>query len=125
MRALRRVPALSDASDPVRRGAPMAEAGPATLSADRAALLAELDLYLAEGDRLIRQAEILRGAMERAGAPEGHRLLATQVVLALDRLQLGMRRQRAALETVAEPVPAAGGRRPWQIWFGPAARGSL
>ncbi|GJD57930.1 hypothetical protein MTDSW087_01980 [Methylobacterium dankookense] len=124
MRAIRRVPTLS-APDPATGAPAKAGATPAALAADRAALLTELDLYLAEGDRLIRQAEMLRGAMERAEAPEGHRLLATQVLLALDRLQLGMRRHRAALEAASEPVPAAAGRRPWQGWFGPPARGSI
>lgn len=98
---------------------------PEGLDAARAAVLADLDLYLDEGDRLIRQAETVRGAMEQAGAPEGHRLLAAQILLAMDRLQHGMRRHRAALAPDPEPaILTVPPRRPWRTWFGSAARSS-
>lgn len=96
---------------------------------------AELDRYLDEAACLIRRAESLQTVLEQAGAPEGHRLLAARVLLAMDRLQHGMRHHRAALEPAPAPVltpapaPApvavvvvpAAGRRPWQLWFGARA----
>ncbi|AWN40291.1 hypothetical protein [Methylobacterium durans] len=66
---------------------------------------AEIDAYLAEGASLIRQECVSR--LHKAGACEGHRLMATTTLMAMERIQFRLTayRDRLAAETALAPAP--------------------
>ncbi|MER2265580.1 hypothetical protein [Methylobacterium oxalidis] len=70
---------------------------------------AEIDAYLAEGASLIQQAEECASRLHRAGACEGHRLMAATTLMAMQRIQFRMTvyRDRLAAEMAPLPAPVA------------------
>ncbi|AWN39828.1 hypothetical protein [Methylobacterium durans] len=82
---------------------------------------AEIDAYLAEGADLLRQAEECTSRLHKAGASEGHRLMAATTLMAMERIQFRMTAYRDRLaaemdsppETAPAPVPEK--RRWWPI----------
>ncbi|MER2269748.1 hypothetical protein [Methylobacterium oxalidis] len=61
---------------------------------------AEIECYLAEGAGLIRQAEECASRLAKVGACEGQRLMAAQIIKAMQRLMWSMEQHRTSLERV-------------------------
>ncbi|WP_336487768.1 hypothetical protein [Methylobacterium nigriterrae] len=83
---------------------------------DRSHDIAEVDRYLAEGARLIAQAEARRRQIDRDCAREGHRLMAAQILTAMRRTLRLIEDHRIGLAAAAtDPAlaPVRAGRARW------------
>ncbi|AWN42683.1 hypothetical protein [Methylobacterium durans] len=82
---------------------------------------AEIDAYLIEGADLLRRAEECTSRLHKAGACEGHRLMAATTLMAMERLQFRMTVYRdslaaeTALPPATAPAPVPDKRRWWPI----------